>query len=154
MEPERVVKRLTLIKSIFIKRYIMTSRLNSLLLISLILLTGCGKTEKSDPPATAMVKMQEIGRMYKGYTTDHKKPPKNLIDFNHPYEPANMEGYTALRDGESIMLWGGKLPGKNADSIVLAYEKEAPNNGGLVLFQDGTIKTLTAEEFNAAPKNK
>ena len=101
-----------------------------------------------------MVKMQEIGRMYNGYTTDHKKPPQYLIDFNHPYEPANVEGFIALRDGESIMLWGGKLPGKNADSIVLAYEKEAPNNGGLVLFQDGTIKTLTAEEFNAAPKNK
>jgi len=98
--------------------------------------------------------MQEIGRMYKGYTTDHKKPPQYLIDFNHPYEPANVEGFIALRDGESIMLWGGKLPGKNADSIVLAYEKETPDKGGLVLFQDGTIKSLTAEEFNAAPKNK
>jgi len=154
MEPERVAKCLILINFIALKRYIMTTRLNSLLLISLILFTGCGKTEQSDPPASSMVKMQEIGRMYKGYTTDHKKPPQYLIDFNHPYEPANVEGFIALRDGESIMLWGGKLPGKNADSIVLAYEKVAPNNGGLVLFQDGTIKTLTAEEFNAAPKNK
>jgi hypothetical protein len=35
---------------------------------------------------------------------------------------------------------------------VLAYETEVPEKGGAVLMQDGTVKTMTADEFKSAPK--
>jgi hypothetical protein len=92
--------------------------------------------------------------MYKEYTKDHKQPPRKLSDFDHPYEPAAINGYAALRDGTCVMLWGGSLPGANAGSTVLAYEKAVPEQGGTVLFQDGSIRTVTADEFRAAPKVK
>jgi hypothetical protein len=92
--------------------------------------------------------------MYKEYTADHRQPPRKLSDFDHPYEPANIDGYAALRDGECVMLWGGGVPGANAGTTVVAYEKIVPEQGGLVAFQDGTVKQVTADEFKAAPKVK
>lgn len=115
---------------------------------------GCGKTETSAPAVAAQTKMAEIAAMYKGYTKDHKKPPRQLSDFDHPYEPANIDGYAALRSGECVMIWGGSMPGASAGTTVVAYEKAVPAQGGLVLFQDGTIKQVTADEFKAAPKAK
>lgn len=120
----------------------------------LFVLAGCGKTETAPPAASAQTKLTEIGNMYRAYTKDHKKPPQKLSDFDHPYEPANMDGYAALRDGECVMIWGGSMPGGNANAVVIAYEKAAPEAGGLVVFQDGSVKPLTAAEFKAAPKAK
>ncbi|MBN9518530.1 hypothetical protein J0H58_08430 [bacterium] len=96
--------------------------------------------------------MTEIHSMYQGYTRDHKKAPRKLSDFDHPYEPGAVNGYAALRDGACVMYWGGSLPGPNAGSTVLAYEKSVPEKGGLALFQNGTVKQVTADEFKAAPK--
>jgi hypothetical protein len=124
------------------------------LLPSLLALAGCGKSPVTVPAPTTEAKLTEIGQMYRDFTKDHKKAPQQLADFDLPYEPANINGYAALRDGECVMIWGGKLPGPNAGATVLAYEKSAPESGGLVLFQDGTIRTVTADEFKAAPKVK
>ncbi len=42
--------------------------------------------------------------------------------------------------------------GEPADAV-LAYRKTVPEQGGQVLMQDGwTIKSMTADEFKAAPK--
>lgn len=125
-----------------------------LLLVLSAAVAGCGKTQTAGPSASREQKMTEIGRMYKEYTADHRQPPRKLSDFDHPYEPGNIDGYAALRDGECVMLWGGSLPGAGAGATVLAYEKAVPEQGGLVVFQDGTVKELTADEFKAAPKVK
>lgn len=125
------------------------------LLPSLLALAGCKKPQPVMVSASMQDKLTEIGRMYTAYTQDHKQPPKTLSDLDKPvYEVANTEGFAALRDGECVMLWGGRLPGAGAGATVLAYEASVPENGGLVLFQDGTVKSLTAEEFKAAPKVK
>ena len=123
-------------------------------MLLLAVLAGCGKTETSQPAASAQTKLTEIGNMYRAYTKDHKKPPQKLSDFDHPYEPANIDGYAALRAGECVMIWGGSVPGGSASATVVAYEKAAPESGGLVLFQDGTVKSLSAAEFKVAPKVK
>jgi hypothetical protein len=122
------------------------------LLLPLFALAGCGKTETGPPPVTAQQALTEVGGMYKEYTKDHKRPPQKLSDFDHPYEAAAIDGYAALRDGTCVMLWGGSLPGASAAATVLAYEKDVPTAGGQVLFQDGTVRGVTADEFKAAPK--
>jgi hypothetical protein len=122
------------------------------LFIASLLVAGCGKSDSISSPPGSQEILTQIGWMYKEYTKDHKKTPKKLSDFDHPYEPGAIEGYAALRDGSYVMLWGGSLPGPSSETTVLAYEKSAPEKGGPVLFQSGTIRTLTAEEFQAAPK--
>ena len=37
-------------------------------------------------------------------------------------------------------------------STVLAYEKDVPTKGGLVLYGDGFVDNVTAAEFQAKPK--
>ena len=52
------------------------------------------------------------------------------------------------------MQWGAPLSqqGEPADAV-LAYGKTVPEQGGPALLQDGwTIKAMTADEFQAAPK--
>ncbi len=43
-------------------------------------------------------------------------------------------------------------PGKGPDDVVLAYEKNVPTEGGLVLMLNRSVKKLTADEFKAARK--
>jgi hypothetical protein len=59
-----------------------------------------------------------------------------------------------LKAGELIVRWGTPLsPKGEMPDAVLAYLKAVPEQGGSVLMQDGlTIKTMTADEFNATPK--
>ena len=54
----------------------------------------------------------------------------------------------------SLVQWGHPLvPENEAADAVLAYLKTVPEQGGLVLLQDGwTVKTMTVNEFKAAPK--
>jgi hypothetical protein len=59
----------------------------------------------------------------------------------------------ALRNGDLLLYWGvGLSDGPEAPGTVLAYGKEVPEKGGDVLMQDGSTKTITAEEFKSARK--
>ena len=59
-----------------------------------------------------------------------------------------------VKSGQLVVQWGAPLvPENEAAAAVLAYVKTVPEEGGFVLLQDGwTIKTMTADEFNAVPK--
>jgi hypothetical protein len=47
-----------------------------------------------------------------------------------------------------VVLWGSEL---SADKPI-AYEKSAPDKGGLVLFGTGAPKEMTADELSALKK--
>lgn len=51
-----------------------------------------------------------------------------------------------------MAFWGVADPTGAAAHKILAYEKGAPRQGGLVVYGDGTVKNLTASEFQTAPK--
>jgi hypothetical protein len=71
----------------------------------------------------------------------------------YAWEPIYVNGYAAMNEGHVVVQWGAPLtPAAGAAPAVLAYEKDAPQQGGFVLFQDGTVKHLSAAEFQAAPK--
>jgi hypothetical protein len=127
-------------------------RPGGVLVFLLAALTGCG-TPTAKPGYTPPVedKLREVWAMYKAHVDARKRPPARLADLD-PYEPANLNGYADLRDGGLVILWGGAVPSAGAGARVLAYEKDAPQQGGYVLFQDGTVKHLSAAEFQAAPK--
>jgi len=61
--------------------------------------------------------------------------------------------YERIKQGEFVVSWGvGRAAAADVAKHILVYEKKAPAEGGAVLLRDGTVKMMTAEEFNAAPK--
>ncbi len=74
-----------------------------------------------------------------------------------PARPADLEQHEAVYVGATVAIsqktivyqWGQGLTGGPA---VVAYDAKAPTDGGYVLLQDGTVKSMTAAEFAAAPK--
>ncbi len=87
--------------------------------------------------------------MLQTVAADRQKPPSKVADLS-AVEPMLPIAASAIRQGDLVYVWGTTLsPGGNG---VVAYEKDAPTGGGWVLTQDGTIKQMTAAEFQAAPK--
>lgn len=58
-----------------------------------------------------------------------------------------------IRSGQIEYIWGTKLAeGPEAAGTVIAFQTAAATDGGWVLFQDGSLKRISAAEFAAAPK--
>lgn len=122
------------------------------------LATGCGG---SGGPVTETVaiksRLGEVAELYRTYVTVAKKPPKSMADLR-TIENVAPSGLTPLETGEVIVFWNAELTslgeeptGPESDKI-LAYEKDVPQKGGQVLMLDRRIKSMTPEQFAAAPK--
>jgi hypothetical protein len=118
------------------------------------LLPGCGG--QSDDPATLSRKNEllEIHEMYTSFVKRNQRPPQQLSDLtqkaNEMISPA---GTGALRRGDCVAVFGVD-PGKDSGAV-LAYEKDAPTQGGWVVLANGTPQKMTADALKAAlPGNK
>jgi hypothetical protein len=107
------------------------------------LCAGCGD-RRTLPPVTQ--DLQEVWGIYKAYVDKAKKPPAKLAQLA-PFELLYANGYAAASDGRVVVLWG--TPTGAADRL-LAYQKDAQQFGGEVLFADGTVKKLSAREVQDA----
>ncbi|MFM9025088.1 MAG: hypothetical protein ACKON7_07075 [Planctomycetaceae bacterium] len=59
----------------------------------------------------------------------------------------------SLGTGDIVFEWGAELStGPEAAKRIVAYQKAAKSDGGWALFQDGSLRRITAAEFAAAPK--
>jgi hypothetical protein len=56
--------------------------------------------------------------------------------------------YQAIRDGAYVVSWG--VP--HSTEAIVAYERDAPSKGGVVLTGDGSVRVLSADAFQAAAK--
>jgi hypothetical protein len=116
-----------------------------------LLVAGCGATGATGTPEETG--LAEFAAAYRHFV------------LKHGYGPSGVEGLRAgsqsypnalqmARSGELVVRWGAPLAaaGQTPDAV-LAYVKAAPALGGRVLMHDGrTIREMSAEEFNAAPK--
>ena len=135
----------------------MTHRKSTLLVLGLLVLLiftpGCGKknTLEEDEPLPVQ-QLRQISQMALIRGKGSQPRPKQLSDFK-PMEPLYQLGYQALQSGDCIFLWSvyQDAPVDRA-ATVLAYEKDAPTNGGWAVMADGTVKHLDAEAFQAVPK--
>ncbi|SIO45941.1 hypothetical protein SAMN05444166_4910 [Singulisphaera sp. GP187] len=138
----------------------MQRRKNAGWLLAIGLLTwtagGCGNGE--DAKTVALIRtneglaLEEIGRTYQSFVKRTQQPPKDMKDVL-PSEQGYPTGINALKRGEVVVLWGAPLDRTpQGGSSVLAYEKKAPESGGIALMQDLSLKQLSADEFKAAPK--
>ena len=116
-------------------------------------LPGCS----SRPPgvtAPEFAELQEVSDLLHAAAGAAGRPPARLEDLNR-YQSLFPRGYAAVKSGDVVVLWGTPLKGEGEvgkDEVVVAYEKAVPADGGFVLLSAGTVKKMTAAEFNAAPK--
>ena len=96
--------------------------------------------------AEAAVDLKEIGTFYQLHQTDGLAARDGVLkDIQHDHPKLAKW----IQDGEYILLKGD--PAGPANTII-AYHKDAPMQGGMVLTLDFTPHRMTAQEFQAAPK--
>ncbi|MFO0848641.1 MAG: hypothetical protein U0871_08815 [Gemmataceae bacterium] len=105
---------------------------------------GGGVTE--DTPKNALL---DLAEGLKTTAADGKKPPAKLAELDQ-IEPMIPLAGPAIRSGAVVYLWGGAY--NQSGTKVVAYEKKAETEGGLVLLQNGTVKPMTADELKGAEK--
>jgi hypothetical protein len=117
--------------------------------LTALLLATAGCDRRTVPVATvANVRLEDIYGLYKAHIEKMKRPPTKLSQLE-PWEPLYVNGYAAANEGQIVVVWDQPL---TAAAAILAYERDTPDSGGYVLFQDGSIRQITAVEFEAAPK--
>ena len=70
-------------------------------------------------------------------------------DAGVPFAPGDAFAVKELKQRFNLDELGLSLAKAKEDDLpkmVMAYEKQAPKDGGLVLFYDGSVETLTAKE--------
>jgi hypothetical protein len=120
-------------------------------LIGIGLTAGCTATATRPVSAERRDTLKELGEVLKALADEGAKPPAKLAALE-PIEPRIPVAGPAIRNGDIVYLWGAEYV--SGGNKVVAYEKHTPTEGGLVLIQDGTVKEMTADEFNSAPKAK
>jgi hypothetical protein len=93
----------------------------------------------------------DLKELLQEFEEKHKRAPKNLseLDAMEPSHPGSCRG---LMLNLLVYAWGVPLtPGSSA---ILAFDATAPEKGGWVLLQDGTVKEMSASEFQSAPRAK
>lgn len=127
----------------------------------IVTVPGCGD---GNTPATEEqfrdTNLLDVGELLRMYQLEKGTAPESFADIQAlpSLEMAAPMGFERLRSGEFIVRWGATLPdtseeiGTTDDEAILAYVKEAPEQGGSVLLLNRTLTTMTAEEFAAAPK--
>jgi|GEM_PF-892995 len=120
-------------------------------------LSGCGGSS-SNPGGTGpdrSSELQDVGTMLQ--LSGGNKPASKLADL------AKLEGnfqqaYSSLKSGEIVVNWGVKMPGEgdmaSAPKDIVAYEKKTASEGGLVLYLNGKVEKVTADQFKSAKMAK
>jgi len=116
------------------------------------LLSGCSSQPKEFP--AEFTALQEVSDLLHSSAGATGRSPANLAGLNR-FQSMFPRGYAAVKSGDVVVLWGSPLKGEGEagkDETVVAYEKGVPSEGGYVLLSAGTVKKMSAAEFNAAPK--
>ncbi|MFO0796542.1 MAG: hypothetical protein U0804_03635 [Gemmataceae bacterium] len=124
-------------------------------------LAGCTSDNRpaGDGNPTRADELREVGGIAAAHAAKGKKAAPTAAELA-AYEATFPVGVRALKAGDVTAVWGvkpaeeGAVAAGQAAGGVLAYEKKAETEGGSVLLQDGTVRTMTADEFRAAPKAK
>jgi Protein of unknown function (DUF1559) len=120
-----------------------------------------GEVKPPPPPAAGdaaerlkkMNDLKQIGLAYHNFFAATTKAPAKVEDLE-PYYEKNPKITAALKDGTYVFFYNVKLTDmvNGSSNTILGYEKDAPTKGGAVLFGDGSVKPLTADEFAKAAK--
>jgi hypothetical protein len=128
-----------------------------LLGIGLLAVSGCGgdsKTNTGPREFSNADTLHEVAGMLRNHMAAKSAGPSKVADLA-PFEIEYPRGFAAVKSGAVVVIWGAKVAGEGgtgAQGMIVAHMKDVPTNGGEVVLDNGDVKTLTAEEFKAAPK--
>jgi predicted Zn finger-like uncharacterized protein len=100
--------------------------------------------------------LKELALAYLTFLDSNQgKPPANLEELSRFFSKDG-KVLQAMKEGKYVFLYGVGLQAMTAgtSNTILAYEKDVPTGGGQVVMADGSVKDMTAQEFQAAPKAK
>jgi hypothetical protein len=109
---------------------------------------------ESQPSAALRTKLlKQIGLAYHDCLSNSNKPPAKIEDLA-PYYENDAKITDALKKGQFVFIYNSSIKNMPAGTAktILAYEKEVPTSGGLVLMADASVRSMTADEFKKAPK--
>ena len=134
------------------------------LLLPTLIAFGCGGKSRTEIETKRDLMGIVLG--YHWFNDQHGRAPHNAEEllgnedpnakaaqFNAEMQDGKSE---ALRSGKYVVIWDGEIfkEGWRNKGVVLAYQRDAPEKGGMVAFLDGMTGKLTKEEFEKAPKAK
>jgi len=123
--------------------------------IGFLIVAGCGKAtaprNEAGPKNAAETQAESdltlFGLAYHNFLDSNSRPPRNLDEFKLFASSDQPIDYTRYH-----IIWGVDLKSITQPRTVLAYDVDAPSKGGMVLFHDGNVERLSAEEFQKLPK--
>ena len=121
--------------------------------------TGCGGMRQAAAKQKRMNDVKVIGLAYHNFVDAEAKAPTQAADLVK-YMGGDPGGTKAISDGSFVFLYGVKpIDMTQGTSLtVVGHDAAAPTAGGLVLMGDGSVRQVTAAEFQglvkAQPKGK
>ncbi len=124
-----------------------------LALAVVLLFAACGGMRGAAQRNQRTNQLKSLGIMYHNYHDRNGKGPSRVEDLAQLGQD-DPQTYAALQRGDFVLIWDVSIPGmvQGSSNTVLGYEAAAPTNGGLVLMGDGSVRSMTVAEFQAAPK--
>jgi hypothetical protein len=118
--------------------------------VLLLFIPAC-RSNDSAPPATVDTgsALMDMGELYNYLAVQKVSPPKKAEDLAE-YEGSMPAAYAKIKSGDIVVVWGTGY--SSGSSQLLAYEKDCATSGGKVLLRNGSVKDMTAGEFQAAKK--
>jgi hypothetical protein len=97
--------------------------------------------------------LKQIGLAYHMHLDANSGPPSKAEDLA-PFFDNNARLLKMLKDETVVFFYKvglNQMPSGSSNTI-LAYDKDVPQKGGLVLMADASVKKLSAEDFKKTPK--
>jgi hypothetical protein len=140
--------------SAILRRILFMAKTTSILAL-LVILAGCSSRPAQNSPV-AFDNLRDVNDLLHAAAGVTNRAPAKLADLDR-HRSMFIHGYEAVKSGNVVVLWGAPLKGEEdvgKDEAIVAYEKNVPTEGGYVLLSAGTVKKMTAAEFQSAPKAK
>lgn len=107
------------------------------------------------PAAGRMIPENDLRQFAQFYMTEVSagKPPRSLADMPDLRRDMS-KAYKDFEKGLYVVNWGAdsnRAPAGTSQTV-LAYEKATPEMGGVVVFLDGSVRNVTAQEFQTFAK--
>jgi hypothetical protein len=124
--------------------------------ITILLFVGCQRS--STPPPLTKIHLLNLNLAYSNFCATNGRSPSNLDElapfvvttvFPESHRKREEETLRELREGNYVVVWKqqGALEAKQGTDIVTGYEKRTPETGGFVVFADGRVERMSAEEL-------
>lgn len=114
-------------------------------------LGGCGAMQQAQNAAQRqqmMNNLKMVGRAYHNCHDAMMRGPQNWQELQQYGVPAEVQ--TELQGQGYVVIWGVKIQDAvgGTTRFIVAYPGDAATAGGSMLFLDGSVQHLTAQEFN------